>query len=125
MPTISDSSSPLNVTLVQGADFGPATLTFTNPDGSAINLTGASVAAAMRKSFTTAVVATFTTTITNATAGQVALGMPATEIAGLTPGVNASDPGGQYVWDFKLTASNGTISRPLAGIVTLLASVTP
>ena len=81
-----------------------------------INLSGYTVAAQMRKSYYSTTANSFTTTITDASAGQITMTMTSANTSGLTPG--------RYVYDLLLTSGTGVKTRVIEGIVTVMPSVT-
>jgi hypothetical protein len=102
----------VDVDIYQGDDFS-MTLTVTNPDGSAANLTGATAAAQIRSApASTDIAATFTTTIAS---NVVTLTLTHTAATALS---------GNYVWDCQLTYSGGTVNTIAAGRVRVAAEVT-
>ena len=106
-----------NIFIDAGAAFTP-TLTVTDSSGSAVNLSGHTHAAQIRKTYdsSTATVA-FTTTTTNASAGQFTLALSNTQTAAI--------PHGRYVYDAVITqTSGGTKTRVVEGIVTINPRVT-
>lgn len=105
-----------NFTTTQGDDVAE-TFTFKDDDGAAINLTGYTFAAQMRRTPSdTAVLATFSFTITSAAGGTVDMTLSKTVTAGLQPGV--------YPYDVQWTDAAGKVRTVLAGKVTVLAEVT-
>lgn len=102
-----------NITIDQGADFS-TTISVTDEEGVAVDLTDYSGAAQLRKWFTSANSTSFDVTLSDST---VTLGLSSTVTAGLTAG--------RYVYDVELTdTSANTISRILEGIVTVTPNVT-
>ena len=63
-----------DITLYTGTNF-TLSLTVTNADGTAVDLTGASIVSQIRAASTSPILATFTTTITNASAGKATLSL--------------------------------------------------
>lgn len=105
-----------NITFTQGDDVSE-TFTFKDSTGAAINVTGYTFAAMMRKTpADTTIVATFSFAITSGSGGTVNMTLAKTVTAGLTPGV--------YVYDLQWTDLSGNVRTMLAGQVTVLAEVT-
>ena len=106
-----------NIFIDAGADF-TTTVTVTDSTGSAVNLSGYTHAAQIRKSYdSTSATASFTTTTTNATAGQFTLVLTNTQTAAI--------PHGRYVYDAVITQTpSGTKTRVVEGIVTINPRVT-
>lgn len=82
------------VTRTRGDDWTiPGTI---EADGAAVNITGATLAAKLRKdSESTAATATFTATATDATNGELSLTLARATTAGIDPGT--------YVYDIEVT----------------------
>lgn len=103
-----------NLILDQGADY-VTTLNVTDDDGNAIDLTGYTGAAQMRRHYTSVTAYNFTVTI-NASQGTVNLS--------LTANTSNTIPAGRYVYDCELTDNTGKKSRLVEGIVTVTPQVT-
>ena len=103
-----------NITIDQGTTFS-TTIDVTNEDGLAIDLTGYTGAAQMRKHYTSTTAYTFTVTIA-ALSGEVTLSMTANATVNIAPG--------RYMYDCELTDNTGTVSRIIEGIVTVTPGVT-
>ena len=109
------SAGTYNFILEQGATFSRQ-LTVKD-DGSAMNLTGYSVASKMRSTHdSSTVVGTFTCTISDAANGKITMQM--------TNSTTAAIEEGMYVYDLEITASSGTVTRIMEGRVTVNAEVT-
>jgi len=106
-----------NFTLEQGTTF-VRSLTL-QENGSAMNLTGYSVASQMRSTHdSSTVVGTFACSLSNATGGIIQMGMAS--------GVTTNIEEGIYVYDVEITSSSGggTVKRILQGTVTVTPEVT-
>jgi hypothetical protein len=103
-----------NLFIDQGATYATQ-LFLTDTDGSAVNLTGYTAAAQMRKHYTSSNAVSFSTTITPESGGVIL-----TLTANATANLNA----GRYVYDVELTDSLGRISRIVEGVVTISPNVT-
>jgi len=112
MTTVGAIPAAVDLAVYQGDDFGPLTLTVTNPDGSAANLTGATFKAQIRSapgaatlwaSFTTSVA---TNVVTLALANTASATLPATA-----------------AWDCQMTASGGTVTTLAGGNVRVSGDV--
>ena len=123
---ISNIGAQVNMTLRHGADF-QTTLTFTNPDGSPVNLTGCTLAAQIRQlplaqipplAFFTCVVAA------DPTKGLATMSLPGIVSETLTVGASLTNPLSQYSWDLTLTDALGRVSCPLYGQVSFYRDVT-
>lgn len=105
-----------NIVVNTGVDFNQV---FTLEDGqsnSALNLTNFSVKAQMRKHPAATGVTTFTSSIFNATAGQITIGLSTTSTASLKEG--------RYVYDVVLTDTSNVMSRVIEGSVLVKKGVT-
>tara|TARA_B100001059_G_scaffold210762_1_gene224638 strand:+ start:294 stop:626 length:333 start_codon:yes stop_codon:yes gene_type:complete len=104
-----------NLYVDQGTTFSTSVLV-TNDDDSALDLTGYTAAAQLRKSFSSSTSVDFTVTIpTPVTAGQINLQLSATETASLEEG--------RYVYDVEIT-SGVIVTRVIEGLVTVSPQVT-
>ena len=104
-----------NIFIDQGATF-TTTVTVTDANGDAVNLSGYSVAAQIRKTFLSSSATAFTATISNASAGEITITLSPTQTAALEAG--------RFVYDVLITASGGTKTRVVEGQVTVNPSVT-
>ena len=104
-----------NIFIDQGATF-TTTVTVTDSSGSAVNLSGYSVAAQIRKTFLSASATAFTASISNASSGEITIS--------LTPTQTAALEAGRFVYDVVITASGGTKTRVVEGQVSVNPSVT-
>ena len=104
-----------NIFIDQGATF-TTTVTVTDSSGSAVSLSGYSVAAQIRKTFLSASATAFTASISNASSGEITIS--------LTPTQTAALEAGRFVYDVVITASGGTKTRVVEGQVTVNPSVT-
>ena len=104
-----------NIFIDQGATF-TTTVTVTDSNGDAVNLSGYSVAAQIRKTFLSSTATAFTATISNASSGEITIS--------LTPTQTAALEAGRFVYDVVITASGGTKTRVVEGQVTVNPSVT-
>ena len=85
--------------------------------GSALHLSGYSVASLMRSTHdSSTVVGTFTCTISNASGGIISMSM--------TPVVTGAIEEGMYVYDMEIRSGSGTVTRLLQGEVTVTPEVT-
>jgi len=104
-----------NFVLDQGATFTRQLTVKEN--GSAMNLTGYSVASKMRSTHDTSTVAgTFTCTISNASGGIITISMTSSTTANIEEGM--------YVYDLEITSSGGTVTRLMEGNITVNPEVT-
>jgi hypothetical protein len=105
-----------NLTIDQGSDF--AIDLVVSDAGTVKNLTGYSARAQMRATKSaTAIAATFTCTITTATAGEVKIELPNATSSAISPG--------KYYYDLELyTANDVIVARLMQGTVILTPEVT-
>ena len=104
-----------NIFIDQGATF-TTTVTVTDSNGDAVNLSGYSVAAQIRKTFLSSSATAFTASISNASSGEITIS--------LTPTQTTALEAGRFVYDVLITASGGTKTRVVEGQVTVNPSVT-
>ena len=104
-----------NIFIDQGADY-TSTVTVTDSSDSAVNLTGFSAAAQIRKSHLSSTSTDFATSITDATAGQITITLTDTQTTALESG--------RYVYDVVITSGSGAKTRVVEGQVTVNPSVT-
>jgi len=105
-----------NITINTGTDFSQV---FTLEDGgtnSALNLTNYGVKAEMRKHPSASGVTTFTSSIFNASAGQIKIGLSTTQTASLKEG--------RYVYDVVITDTASIMSRVVEGMALVRVGVT-
>jgi len=104
-----------NIFIDQGADF-TTTVTVTDSNGDAVSLVGYSAAAQIRKSYSSSTSTAFTTSISNASGGEITITLTDTQTAALEAG--------RYLYDVLITASGGDKTRVVEGQVTVNPSVT-
>ena len=106
----------VEITIEQGANL-TSTVTVSDTQGDAINLSTYSAAAQLRKSYYASTANTLSAIITGNANGQITLSMTAANTANLTPG--------RYVYDLKITNSvDNSVTRVVEGTATVLPSVT-
>tara|TARA_E500000178_G_C16862055_1_gene680231 strand:+ start:45 stop:377 length:333 start_codon:yes stop_codon:yes gene_type:complete len=104
-----------NIFIDQGADF-TTTVTVTDSNGDAVSLVGYSAAAQIRKSYSSSTSTAFTTSISNASGGEITITLSDTQTTALEAG--------RYLYDVLITASGGDKTRVVEGQVTVNPSVT-
>ena len=104
-----------NIFIDQGADF-TTTVTVTDSNGDAVSLAGYSAAAQIRKSYSSSTSTAFTTSISNASGGEITITLSDTQTSALEAG--------RYLYDVLITASGGDKTRVVEGQVTVNPSVT-
>jgi hypothetical protein len=105
-----------NIVINGGADFNQTYDLADQNTNAAKDLTNHTVASQMRKHAAAVGVTTFTTTIVNATAGQVRIGLTTSQTAALKPG--------RYVYDLMLTAPDNSMTRIIEGMALVREGVT-
>ena len=104
-----------NFIMEQGATF-TRQLTV-KESGSALNLSGYSVASLMRSTHdSSTVVGTFTCTISNASGGEITMSMTSSTSSAIEEGI--------YVYDLEITSGTSIVTRLLQGEVTVNPEVT-
>ncbi len=103
----------VNIVIPQAADFSQ-TLTKKNSDGSAFNLTGYSGEAVLKKHPSSTSSTSFSVGITSLT-GQVTISLTDVQTLALESG--------RHLYDVRLTASDGTISRMVEGSAMVSAGI--
>ena len=105
-----------NIQINAGTDFSQV---FTLEDGvtnSALNLTSYGVKSEMRKHASATGVTTFTSSIFNANAGQIKIGLSTSQTAALKEG--------RYVYDVVITDTASVMTRVVEGMALVRAGVT-
>jgi hypothetical protein len=103
-----------NLVIDQGSTFS-ATIDLSDPDGDVFDLTNYTVAAQMRKNYTSSAATTFGASHTGGT-GKIVLTVNSTVSATLEPG--------RYLYDVEITSPGGTVTRVVEGIVTVTPGIT-
>lgn len=108
-------SALTNLYIDAGSDFN-AIITCTGSDGKAINLYGWTIKAQMKKSYASATVYNFTTSVYSVPAGKVKLSLPSSVSKNIKPG--------RYLYDIVLTSLTGEKLRITEGIVIITPAIT-
>ena len=109
------SAGTYNFTIEQGTTFSRV-LTL-QENGSAMNLTGYSVASQMRSTHdSSTVVATFSGSVTNASSWQITLSLTNSQTSAIEEAI--------YVYDVEITSGAGAVTRILEGTITVTPEVT-
>ena len=104
------------ITIEQGANL-TSTITVTDTQGDAVNLTTYSASSQLRKSYYSSSANTISAIITGNSNGQITMSMTAANTAALTPG--------RYVFDLVITNSvDNSVTRVIEGTAIVLPSVT-
>jgi len=92
-------------------------ITVASATGTALDLTGYTVASQMRKSYGSSTFYTFTTSIYDAVTGKVRLQLTSTQTSAI--------PAGRYLYDIEITNTSTTAkTRILEGIVIVTPEIT-
>jgi hypothetical protein len=105
-----------NLTVNGGTDFGQIFTLQSSSSNSALNLTGYTVRAEMRKHPNATGVTTFTCSIYDAANGKVRIGLTSTSTASLKDG--------RYVYDVVITDTGNAMTRVVEGMVLVRQGVT-
>ena len=105
----------INLVLDQGVDF-EATFTVRNEDSSALNLTGYTGEAKIKKHPAATKYNSFIVTFPNRVNGQIKVALASTATTAIE--------GGRYVYDLVLTSPNAYKTRPIQGNVLVIPGVT-
>lgn len=105
-----------NLVVNAGVDFEQVFTLEDAGSNSILNLTGYSVKSQMRKHPAAVGVTTFISSIHNANAGQIKIGLTTTSTSSLKPG--------RYVYDVVLTDPDNIMSRVVEGMVLVREGVT-
>ena len=104
-----------NIFIDQGADF-ETTVTISDSDGSAVDLTSYTALAQIRKTYESTTATAFTSTFaTDRTTGQITISLTDTQTSTLESG--------RYVYDLLVTDAGGIKTRVVEGIATVNPSV--
>lgn len=107
MAQIGSIGERLDIILRQGSTLGPFIVTLTNPNGTPVDLTGATISGQVRKNATDtgSPIATFDIVYINRVAGQFSFGMTKAVTALIPAGEYQQSPESQYKWDMELVDS--------------------
>lgn len=126
MAELIDIGQELDLTLRQGATFGPITCTYKDEGGTGIDITGATVRAQIRKeaSKRKASGIAATTVLTDAVNGVFTFEFSDEDTATLVAGDTINDPASQYVWDMEIELTGGQVIPFCYGVVKVFREVT-
>ena len=102
-----------NLIIDQGSDY-TITVSLTDQNGAALNLTGYTGRAQMRKSPTSTTNKDFTVSVN--VSGSITLSMTSEYTSGITAG--------RYMYDAEIISANNTVTRVIEGIVTITPEIT-
>lgn len=103
-----------NLVIDQGSSFS-ATIDVSDVNGAVYNLSGYTVAAQMRKNYTSSAAITFNATH-NGAGGAITLSLLPLNTASIEPG--------RYLYDVEVTSSGGMVMRVVEGIATVTPGMT-
>tara|TARA_Y100000385_G_C12785469_1_gene505314 strand:- start:37 stop:375 length:339 start_codon:yes stop_codon:yes gene_type:complete len=104
-----------NIFIDQGATFSTS-VTVSDVDGSAFNLTGYTAQAQLRKTYESITFTNFTTSIDSTpTTGIITIELTTAQTTALEAG--------RYVYDLLITSNGGQKTRVIEGIATIMPSV--
>lgn len=105
-----------NILIDQGTDFS-TTLTVTDDDGAAVDLTGWTGAGQIRKHYTSSTATSFTVTFDSPrSSGKITIALDRTTTSAMEAG--------RYVYDVEITSAANTTSRLVEGVATITPEVT-
>jgi len=106
-----------NVIIEQGFDFDTTFQLEDTTTNDFINLSGYAVDAQLRKTYSSSTAVSFASTIVEPfSEGRIQISLDSTVTVDLKPG--------RYVYDIKLTAGNGTVTKAIEGSALVRAGVT-
>ena len=122
---IGNTGSRLDLRIRQGGTF-EFSIALKNPDGTPINLTGATLSAQIRRTglAPNPAVATFAIVVTSAVNGQASLSLTDAITAVITCGETETEKASRYVWDLELLDSAARVVPLLFGDVAVFREVT-
>jgi hypothetical protein len=103
-----------NIIIDQGTDF-VATIDLETPSSTPYNLVGYTVAAQMRKNYSSSSATTFTSSHNGAN-GQITIALDKNQTMVLEPG--------RYLYDIEITSQGGTVMRVIEGTATVTPGMT-
>jgi hypothetical protein len=105
-----------NLTINGGTDFSQIFTLESGSTNSVLNLVGYQISSQMRKHPGATGVTTFTSSIYNASNGQIKIGLSTSQTASLKPG--------RYVYDIVITDTSNVTSRVVEGMALVSQGVT-
>lgn len=123
---IVNKGQELNLTIRQGATFGPIVCTLKDAGNTPINITGYTVRAQIRKTPTSrkATGCAAVTAIVNGAAGQFSFEFTDAATAALIAGDSEASPESLYYWDLELEQPDTRVIPVLYGEVKVFREVT-
>jgi hypothetical protein len=123
--TIGSFGERLDIKVKQGSTLGPFNVTWTNPDTTAVVLTGGTVRGQIRRTgLATTDEVELTCTITNAAAGQFSFGLDFATTEAFLSGETVADDDSLYVYDLEFEDTLTRVTPLLHGVVRVFREVT-
>jgi len=113
---LGDFGDQLDLQMRQGSTFGPHECVITNPDESAMDLSGCTIRASLRRNPGATEVVLFTVSVTDTAAGAFTFGLAKEATIGLVPP--------KYIWDMELQDAAGRVLPICRGEVLVELEVT-
>lgn len=107
-------ATKVNIVIDQGTDFSTS-ISLTDSAGVALDVSGITAAAQIRKSYSSSNATSFTTELSEITSSLT---------LSLNNAVTSTLSAGRYVYDVELTDSSNVVTRILEGIITVTPEVT-
>lgn len=104
-----------NIFIDQGANYSNI-ITVSGTNGSALDLTGYTVASQMRKSYSSSTAHNLNAAVYNAASGQVRMTLTAAQSEAIPPG--------RYLYDLEITSGSGAKTRVVEGVATVTPQIT-
>jgi len=125
MPTIGHIGQRLDLTIRQGADFGPVQFTVRDAAGIAVNLTGCQVRGQIRtKALAAMLTVALNTLLQDAANGVVRFWLTAAATMAISAGESLRETASKYEWDLEIEWPNGRIDPLFWGSVRVHREVT-
>ena len=105
-----------NIVIEQGFDFDTTFQLEDTTTNNLLDLTGYDIDAQLRKTYSSSTSVSFASTITTPSEGLIQISLGSTATSSLKPG--------RYVYDVKLTTTNGGITKAIEGAALVRAGVT-
>lgn len=117
MAAIGGRGDKLDLNFRQGATFGPVLVRMTAPSGQPIDLTGAEIRAAVRKTYQAATAFDVDCQLVDPVAGHFTFTVSHHVTASMPTGTTPTDPASLYVWDLEIAFPNDTVMPVFFGTV--------
>lgn len=125
MPQIGDKGEELDLLIRQGGTFGPHEVSWTNPDGTFVDISDMFFRAQIRKDPTDDdPVATFICKTTNAIQGKFSFEIDATQTANIPSGPDENQTSSAYFWDLEAVTDTGVVIPLIYGKVKMFREIT-